>query len=362
MKILFVAGEVSGDKNASYLIRKLFEESKDLKIYAFGGKEMKKSGAELVKDITEKAVVGFTEVLSSVKYFKNLVKEIFYFVKENEIKKVVLVDFPGFNLNLAKFLKKIDVEIYYFIPPQVWAWGSWRIKDLRKNFDAVLSTFPFEAEFLRRRGVNAYFVGNPIVERIKWNENKENSIIFLPGSRKREIKRHLDNMIKIRNYIEKDFRGYKFYISILHPEKEFIERVKDRFDVIEGSATEYIERSKYAVTVSGTASLECALAGTPMVVIYKVSEITYYLAKMLTKVPYVSLVNIIRNKRIIPEFIQHIDYNGIREFLVSLERDPEKLRAILSELKLLRKMLGDSKKINAAYLILNTPFRNYYLT
>ena len=361
MKILFVAGEVSGDRNASYLIKKLFEENKDLKIYAFGGREMEKSGAKLVKDITESAVVGFIEVLGSVKYFKNLIKEIFYFVKKMEIKKVVLVDFPGFNLHLAKFLKNIDVEVYDFIPPQVWAWGSWRIKDLKKNFDAVLSTFPFEAEFLRKKGVNSYFVGNPIAEKVKWNENKEKSIIFLPGSRKKEIKRHIDDMIKIRDYIEKDFKDYKFYISLFYTEKEFVKKVRDRFYVIEGDTTEYIERSKYAVTVSGTASLECALAGTPMVVIYKVSEITYHLAKMLTKVPYVSLVNIIRNKRIIPEFIQHINYKDIREFLVSLERDSEKLRGILSELKFVRKMLSNSKKINAAYLILNTRFKKYHL-
>ncbi len=361
MKILFVAGEVSGDKNASYLIRKLLEKGKNLEIYAFGGEEMKKSGAELVKNITEKAVLGFTEVLSSVRYFKNLMKEIFYFAKDNKIEKAILVDFPGFNLNLARFLKKIGIEVYDFIPPQVWAWGSWRIRELRKNFDAVLSTFPFEAEFLRKRKVNAYFVGNPIAEKIKWEEKKENSIIFLPGSRKREIRRHLDNMIKIRDYIEKDFKDYKFYISILHPEREFIEKVRDKFFVIEGNIAEYIEKAKYAVTVSGTASLECALAGTPMVVIYKVSEITYYLAKILMKVPYVSLANIIRNKKIIPEFIQRIDYKRIREFLVSLERDPEKLKIILSELKLLRKTLEDSKKFDAIYLILNASFMDYYL-
>ncbi len=358
MKILFVAGEVSGDRNASFLIKKLIKKRKNLEIYAFGGKEMEKSGAHLVRDITEKAVVGFTEVIGSISYFKNLFKEIFYFVKKYKIKKVILVDFPGFNLRLANFLKNLNIKVIYFIPPQVWAWGGWRVKSLRKNTDLVLSVFPFEEEFLRKKGIKAFYVGNPLVERIKWNQDKEDSIIFLPGSRKREIKRHLKDMIKIREILNDKFKNFKFYISLVHPEKEFVEILKNGFEVIGDDPGEYIEKSKYAVTVSGTASLECALAGTPMVVIYKVSEITYYLARMLTKVPYVSLVNIIKNRKIIPEFVQHINHKKIFEFLVSLEDDPGKYRKLTSELYSLREILEKKEVFDPAYLILNDTSEN----
>ncbi len=361
MKILFVAGEISGDKNASYLIEKILEKRKDIEIFAYGGKEMEKSGAVLIKDITEKAVVGFTEAITTVSFFRSLLKEIIDFVKKKDIKKIVLVDFPGFNLVLAKYLKKINREVFYYIPPQVWAWGSWRIKDLRRYTDRVLSTFPFEAEFLRIKGVDAFFVGNPISERIRWNLEKEKMIIFLPGSRRKEIKRHIEDMIKIRDYIEEDFKDFNFLISIIYPEKEILNRVKDKFEVIDKDPTFYIEKSKFAITVSGTASLECALAGTPMVVIYKVSELTYYLAKMLTKVPYVSLVNIISGKRIIPEYIQHIKLKEIRDFLVSISKDESKLEIILYELENMRKMLLYSKKFNPVYLILNSINENQYL-
>ncbi|MEO0295105.1 MAG: lipid-A-disaccharide synthase [candidate division WOR-3 bacterium] len=354
MKILFVAGEISGDKNASYLIEKILEKRKDIEIFAYGGKEMEKKGAVLIKDITEKAVVGFTEAIGIVGFFKNLLKEIIYFVIKNDIKKIVLVDFPGFNLILAKHLKKIKREVFYYIPPQVWAWGSWRIRDLRRYTDRVLSTFPFEADFLRKKGVPAFFVGTPIAERINWNLNKEKWIIFLPGSRKKEIKRHIIDMIKIRDYIEEDFKDYKFLISIIYPEKEILEKIKNKFEVIDKDPTPYIEKSKFAITVSGTASLECALAGTPMVVIYKVSELTYYLARILTKVPYVSLVNIISGKKIIPEYIQHIKLKDIRDFLVSLSQDEKKLERILCELETIRKILSNNEKFNPVYLILNS--------
>lgn len=361
MKILFVAGEISGDKNAAYMIGKILEKRKDIEIFAYGGKEMEKSGAILIKDITEKAVVGFTEAITTISFFKSLLKEIIDFVKKNDIKKIVLIDFPGFNLVLAKYLKKINREVFYYIPPQVWAWGSWRIRNLRKYTDRVLSTFPFEEKFLRKKGIDAFFVGNPISERIRWNLEKEKMIIFLPGSRRKEIKRHIEDMIKIRDYIEEDFKDYKFLISVIYPEKEILEKVKSKFIVLDKDPTSYIEKSKFAITVSGTASLECALAGTPMVVIYKVSELTYYLARMLTKVPYVSLVNIISGKKIIPEYIQHIKLREIRDFLVSLSKYESKLERILYELEILRKMLSCSEKFNPVYLILNTIDGNQYL-
>ncbi|MEN3044109.1 MAG: lipid-A-disaccharide synthase [Candidatus Hydrothermales bacterium] len=358
MKILFVAGELSGDRNASFLINKLREKSKDLEIYAYAGKESEKQGAILIEDITHRAVVGFTEAFGTVFYFKNLLKEIYNFVRKKNIKKVVLVDFPGFNLNLARILKRIDREIFYFIPPQVWAWGSWRIKELRKYTDKVLSTFPFEAEFLRKKKVNAFFVGNPIVERIRWNENKEKIIIFLPGSRKKEIKRHVKDMIRIRDYIERDFKDYRFLISLLYSDSEILSKVEGKFEIIEGEAAPYIEKARYAITVSGTAALECALAGTPMVVIYKVSEFTYVLGRMLTKIPYVSLVNIILKKRVIPEYVQHINLKEIREFLVTLNSKKEKLEEIISSLKYLRQILKSEKIFNPVYLILNKLNKN----
>ncbi|MEN3045945.1 MAG: lipid-A-disaccharide synthase [Candidatus Hydrothermales bacterium] len=353
MKILFVAGEPSGDRNASYLIDKLKQVKKDLEIYAYAGKESKKVGAILVEDITDKAVIGFTEAIGSILYFKNLLKKIFNFVRRENIKKVVLVDFPGFNLNLARVLKKIEREIFYFIPPQVWAWGSWRIRELRKYTDRVLSTFPFEAEFLRKKKVNTFFVGNPIVERIRWNEDKENIIIFLPGSRKREIIRHVNDMVRIRDYIEKDFKDYRFLISLLYSDSEILSKVEGKFEIIREDVVPYIERARYAITVSGTVALECALAGTPMVVIYKVSEPTYILGRLLTKVPYVSLVNIILKKRVIPEYVQHINLKEIREFLVTLKSKREKSEEIISSLRYLRQILKNKDKFNPVYLILN---------
>lgn len=352
MKILFIAGEPSGDKQGAYLIKKLFERKKDLKIYAFGGREMERSGAILVENITEKAVVGFTETFENILYFKNLIKRIVNFLKRENIDRVVLVDFPGFNLRLSYYLKKMKKRVYYFIPPQVWAWGRWRIKTLRKNFRAVLSVFPFEQEFLRKYGVNAFYIRNPIIDKVRFCEDKENSIIFLPGSRKKEIERHIKDMVIIRDILYRKFPDFKFYLSLLRGEESFYD-IGRKFNIIRESPERYIERAKYAVTVSGTVSLECALAGTPMVVVYKLSEITYFLAKFLAKLSYVSLVNIILNRRVIPEYIQHIKPEQIVNFIVSLESNYEKYIELVNELRRVRNYLSNADYEEPDYIILN---------
>lgn len=349
-KFLIIAGEESGDKNAGKLIKKIKEIDKDVKIFAFAGNHSKNAGAFLVKNITEHGEVGFVEIFDKFSYYNELRKKILRFCEENRIKNIILVDFPGFNLHMAKILKEKGKKIFYYIVPQIWAWGEWRWKHLYKYIDLALCIFPFEENYLREKRINAFYVGHPFLEEIKeFNYSPENVFSFLPGSRKSEIKKLIPVYRKISEKLNIEYPDHVMKLSLIrdYPLKEKI------FEIHKGDVKEILKISKGAFIASGTATLEAALLGIPFVIIYKTSIPTYFLAKIFVKVKYAGIVNILLGKEEVREYIQKIDTREIvREFKKTIE-EREKFKKISERLK---EIFISTKKYNPEDLILENAF------
>ncbi len=329
MRVFILTGEVSGDKNASHLLKKLSSYGWDF--YALGGENLKKAGAKIVCDSSEISVVGFQEVITKLGKINSIRRRVIAEALLSDL--IIAVDFPGFNLPLSRKLKSLNKKVVYYISPQVWAWGKWRIRDLAK-LDAVLCILPFEEDFLRSYGVNAFFVGHPLV---KYEEElpdipiENNGPIFgfLPGSRKEEIRRHIPRMLRIADMIKKILPKSKFIFSIYGDAHMNI----DDALIVKGLGRSVIRRSDVVITASGTATLEAAIEGKPAIVLYLVSELTYYLGRLLIKLPFVSLPNIILGRMIYPEYIQHLNYDEIARRAVKFLDEKDKFKEISKILK-----------------------------
>lgn len=328
-KFLIIAGEESGDKNASKLINKLRKLDKDIRIYAFAGKHSEKEGAHLIENIAHHGEVGFIEIFDKISYYYNLRKKILKFIERENIKNIILVDFPGFNLHMAKILKEKDKRIFYYIIPQIWAWGKWRWKYLYKYVDFSLCIFPFEEEILKIKNIKAFYVGHPLIEEIEKIEYLPQRIFsFLPGSRKSEIKALLPIYEKIADKLKEIYPSYSFKISLLQDFK-FDE---GKFEVYKGSAKDILRVSEFAFIASGTATLEAALIGVPFLIFYKVSNITYFLAKLFVKVKYAGIPNILLKGEEIKEHIQNINVNRVIEDFKKIISEKEKFTKIRNEI------------------------------
>lgn len=328
-KFLIIAGEESGDKNASKLVNKLKKIDKDIKVYAFAGKHSEKEGAFLLEDITYHGEVGFVEIFDKFFYYYNLRQKILKFIEKENIKNIILIDFPGFNLHMAKILKEKNKRIFYYIIPQIWAWGGWRWKYLYKYVDFSLCIFPFEEEILKRKKIKAFYVGHPLIEEVeKINYLPAKIFSFLPGSRKKEIKTLLPIYDKIVDRLKEIFPDYSFKISLLRNVKVH----NPKFEVHKGDVKDILKSSEGAFIASGTATLEAALIGVPFLILYKVSNITYFIAKLFVKVKYAGIPNILLKKEEIKEHIQNININKILEDFKNIINEKEKFIRIKDEL------------------------------
>ncbi len=326
---MIIAGEESGDKNASKLINKLKKIDKNIEIYAFAGKYSEKEGAHLIENITHHGEVGFVEIFDKFSYYYNLRKKILKFVERENIKNIILVDFPGFNLHIAKILKEKNKRIFYYVIPQIWAWGNWRWKYLHKYVDFSFCIFPFEEKELREKGVNAFYVGHPLIEEVEKIEYLPKEIFsFLPGSRKSEIKALLPVYKKIADKLKDIYPSHSFKISLL---KEF-DFDNKKFEVYKGDAKDILRVSQAAFIASGTATLEAALIGVPFLIFYRVSNITYFLAKIFAKVKYAGIPNILLKREEIKEYIQNINTHKVIEDFKKVINEKEKFIKIKMEI------------------------------
>lgn len=337
-EILISTGEYSGDLNASLFIKYF---PKEVKFFGMGGKFLKQKGVETLIGI-EKSIIGFQEALSNIENIKRKLKILFYEAKKRKTKHALLVDYPGFNLLLAKYLKNLGIKIMYFIPPQIWAWGSWRIKTIKKYVDKVFVIFPFEVKIYKRYGVKSVYVGHPVEWRFRNHkiqiEKKEkyNTIGFLPGSREKEIERLIPRFLKIKEKLKNKNRNLKFLISIVHKSlKNKYKKILNDFEIHE-NGIEVIKKSDILIIASGTASLECAFLNKPFISVYTLSELSWFFGKLFAKVNYTNLVNILLNKKTIDEFIQRLP---IDEIIKSLEKTWERKEEILKDFEKIRNIL-----------------------
>ncbi len=322
-RICIVAGESSGDNHASKLISELKKIYPRASVFGMGGSHLRAAGVEtLVDSESHASLMGFTELLGSigniVSSFNKIVKE----CKKRDPDLVIFVDYPDFNLRLAKKLKKKGRKILYFITPQVWAWRTGRVNQIKKYCDAVAPIFPFEELFFQQRGIRAEYVGHPFLDNPFPLKNREvffgeigadlnrPAIAILPGSRNSEIELLLPPMVGAWQLLKQSRPGIQAVVplapglSISNARALFPEDTEDLF-VVEGKAREVLVNCDVGVVASGTATVEAALSETPFVVVYKLSKLSYKIARLLVKgVSHFAMPNLIAGKKVVPELLQ----------------------------------------------------------
>ncbi len=352
MKIFISAGEQSGDIHAAKLMDSLKKREAHIEFIGFGGEMMTRQGLKPLADINEMSVVGFWEVAKKFNYFLGLLNKVEEIFKSFKFDAVILVDYPGFNIKIAKLAKKYNFKVVYYIAPQLWAWGEKRARILTDYVDLLLCVFPFEVEFFKKFDLNVKFVGHPLLDekifqdRVLSYDERENYLALMPGSRNQELKKHLSIFEKISiNFIEKN-PDFKVAISLpSNINRDSIKNFLTDYTLFNDSR-EMLKISKIGLIKSGTSTLEAALLGLPFIMVYKTSFLTYWYGKKIVNLPYLSLPNILSKNFLIEEFIQNIDYKLISSKLsqiISSRKEYDKLQENLLKIKL---NLGNSGASN----------------
>lgn len=356
MKYYIIAGEASGDMHAANLMAEIKRQDSRAEFRAWGGDRMKKQGATLVKHYRYLAYMGFVEVVANLGKVLGNIRECKADIRAYKPNVLVLVDYPGFNLRIAKYAHKIGLKVCYYISPQVWAWKRHRVHKIRKNVDKVLTILPFEEPFYAKYGVNATFVGHPLldelsklnpmprqlfVKRFHLSEKRE-IIALLPGSRRQEVERMLKPMLQVVPH----FPEYQFVVAAVSTlEKELYTSIigDAKVSIVIDKTYDLLQNASAALVTSGTATLETALLSVPEVVCYKSSNISYQIAKRLIKVNYISLVNLILNREAVKELIQDdLNEDNLVAELKHLLRDGKRQRKALDDYDSLKTLLGNS--------------------
>ncbi len=314
-KIVLIAGEDSGDLHGSHLMREIKNSDPSFEFHGIGGDKMISEGLKPIEHIKNLNVIGIVEVLRHYPRIKKIFNNTLSFIKKTRPEKVVLIDYPGFNLRLAKKISKMGVEVSYFILPQVWAWKSSRAKTLNENTDKRISIIPLEKNWFKKRDIDIKYVGNPLIElkniRGKKDElfqdlgisSDEKIVALMPGSRKSEIEKHWKIFLETIDILDKKMNK-KIIPILLQAPNVSINSLPDNFIATKEKHYEILSIADAAIVSSGTATLETAILGCPMVVCYKLSPITWFLAQKMSSVKYLSLVNLIGNKKIVKELLQ----------------------------------------------------------
>ena len=367
-KILVLAGEPSGDMHASSLVNAMKTSMNNLEFSGIAGNNMIESGVEALYHIKDMAFLGFVEVIKHLPFILKVEKAIIEHVKLNEIKLAILIDYPGFNLRIAKKLNKMGVKVVYYISPQIWAWHQSRIKKIKKCVDKMLVVFPFEKKFYEDGSVPVEYVGHPLVERIEnyifkpkddflteFNISKE-ILLILPGSRKDEIEKHLPELIKAADIVSNKNNLQTVVASADNFDEEYLRKFinSSRVKIIKGNTYNLLKHSKFGIIKSGTSTLEAAIMGLPFVVVYSTNRLTYELGKRLVKIDNIAMPNIIAGKTIVYEFIQNeVDAELISNYILNIIEDSSAINELKNELSKIKIQLGSSgASQNTAKIIL----------
>jgi lipid-A-disaccharide synthase len=320
VRIVIITGEASGDMYGSLLASEIHRLSKDAHLAGVGGQAMREAGVDIFLGSGGISVVGIWEAAVRLGRLRKAMNRIKSEIASTRPDLVVLIDYPGMNLRLARFAKRLGLRVMYYVSPQVWAWGRNRIRTVRECVDKMVVILPFEAEIYRREGVDVTYVGHPLIDVVKTGLDRgsflarygldpgRRRIALLSGSRRQEIKQHLRPLLGASAILSRKLPDLDFVTVTLPPLER---RVKDEIGksgqavrVITDLRYEAIAYSDLAIMCSGTVTLEGALLGTPMIVMYRLAPLSWALGRMIVRVPYISLVNLVGREEIVPEFIQ----------------------------------------------------------
>jgi lipid-A-disaccharide synthase len=361
-KIQIIAGEASGDLYGALLSRALLQRDPTLRISGIGGERMREEGISLLADSRDLAVVGLVEVLSHWRPIRVAFRRVVTLLREDPPDLLLLIDYPDFNLRLAREARRRGVRVVYFISPQVWAWRASRVRQIAETVDRMLVILPFEEEIYRRAGVPVLFVGHPLLDllpppgdraerRRRLGLDPERPVVgFLPGSRRREIGFHLPVMLEAALRLREAVGDYQMVVPLasslrqedLEPYLHEAGPALGKIHLLRGAPGEALSAMDAAVVKSGTATLEAALMGVPMVVVYRTTPVTFLLASLMAHVRHVGLVNIVAGKELAPELVQgRFTAAGIVAALEPLLRNPEHSESVRREMLALRSRLGE---------------------
>ena len=361
--ILLSAGEASGDMYAARLATAL-KQRMDVELFGMGGPQMRAAGVEIITDYSEVAVVGITEILKHLPSLLRAMERLVKAAEERHPALAILTDFPGFHLRLARKLKTKDIRNVYYICPQFWAWRPWRVNLIRRRFAEALCIFPFEEKFFSSAGVPTKFIGHPLVGAVESTKNRKEFceahhldasraiVTILPGSRAGELGHHLPVLQEAAALIDGKVPS-QFVVATAHaPSMEELQRgwpAGLTFRVVEGETYNALAAANAAIVSSGTATVETALLNVPMVVIYRVSPLTAALAKPLVRTPHFAMVNLIAEKRVVPELVQD-DFTPARVASETLRllQEPNAREAQRRGLEEVRKRLGPPGAVERA--------------
>jgi lipid-A-disaccharide synthase len=319
--IMIIAGEVSGDILGAELVLEIKKLDNRINISGIGGDKMKSAGVNIIYHINKMAFLGFTEVVRHIPFIKKVQNELIDLIRKSKIKNIILIDYPGFNLNFAKKVKQTGVRIFYYISPQVWAWGAGRIKRIKNLVDKMFVVFPFEEKLYKDAGVDVEFVGHPLIDRLKnynylaredfftkFNLDIEKEILLImPGSRRHEVKKIFPACIQAAGKLKDEFNLQVAVACSPGIDENIFKTIagEDSYVTIKGYNYELMKYSKFGIIKSGTSTLEASLLGLPMVIVYKTSLLTYIIGKNLVNVKNIGMINIIYDEEVIPELIQN---------------------------------------------------------
>ena len=366
MKYYIIAGEASGDLHASNLVAEIKKKDKKAEFRGCGGDLMKAQGVELLKHYRTMAYMGFVEVAINLRKVLGNIAQCKKDIVDYQPDAVILVDYPGFNLRIANFAHEKGFKVVYYISPQIWAWKRRRVHQIKKSVDKMLVILPFEEEFYKRYGVDVTFVGNPLLDELakvgtgnrsiflrrnSLGERRE-IIALLPGSRRQEVKRTLPVMVKVASH----FPDYQFVIAgVSSLDKSLYKDIMGNSDVffVENQTYELLQNSSAALVTSGTATLETALFSVPEVVCYKATGLSYFLAKWMIKVNFISLVNLIMDKEVVKELIQgDLNEDNLVKEVDQLLHNGKRQRQLLEDYEELKDKLGNAGASEKAAVVI----------
>lgn len=347
-KIVVVTGELSGEIHAYYVIKKL-SESLNVEFSGMGSKKLEEAGVQIIYDYRNISLTGINEIFLKLRHIWTAFHKIKSLIKTLKPSLIILVDFPGFNMMVAKIAKKYDLPVIYFIPPQIWAWRRQRIKKIKAFIDKVICILPFEKALYDEYNIDATYVGHPFIGTVKPTLTKEGFfekinlktnipvLTIMPGSRDNEIEKHMPILIKT---IEKIALHFKELVILLPLAENIDQKTVERFNTgnihiayLNGLSYDALSYCDIAIVASGSATLEAAILGAPTIVIYEISHFSYIIAKYLVKSKFISLPNIIAGKEVFPEFIQDLNPEKIAEkALLMLNYGREGIRKDLDDI------------------------------
>ncbi len=365
--IVFVAGDPSGDAHAARLIDTLKARDASLTFSGLGGPAMQRAGMSLLDDLTTTAAIGPFDAARHLARFRVAAHRLKEHLGRQRPDLAILVDFGDFNLPvIAPLVNRYQIPIFYYISPQLWAWGRFRLRYVRRYVDRMLVFFKFEEEFYQRAGVPVTWVGHPLAESAKPSLNREEArkrfglnpwrrtVGLLPGSREREIERHLPLMLKAAEKIAWHMPGVQFLLPrAVSVERQVLERycANAQVDVViaEGGIYDALQLMEAAIIASGTATLDAALSEVPMAVVYKTSWPTYAAARLVIRIPHIALVNVVAGRELVPEFVQHrAQPQQIARAMIDLLRNDERVAQMKAGLREVRSRLGPAGAVDRA--------------